>query len=284
MIAKNSTTTKSVNDASLGALLLDSSLISRTNKETYTTKLIECGDYYYLYNFNKLKSKKKKKEKDCKKIDIDYLFKKENKVRQSELGFIEYKNILRSKFTLQRLVKTNENEFKTFITLTFANNITNIDIANKIFNNWCRQIRRTIGDFKYVCVPEFQNRGAVHYHLITNLVVDNDIIKTQNGKENQYDVKYWNKGFTSVFILDNINVVGYLSKYMTKDIDNRLFNKKRYLYSQNLKHPKEFFLNIENEKDSIIINNIRNRYIKKYENSYYSIFDDLIINFTEYKK
>ena len=41
--------------------------------------------------------------------------------------------------------------------------------------------------------------------------------------------------------MKDINIIGYLSKYMTKDIDNRLFGKRRYLYSQNLVKPKTYF-------------------------------------------
>lgn len=57
MAVHDSTATKSVNDASLGALLLDSSLISQTNNVSYTIKLIECGDYYYTYDFHYKKTK-----------------------------------------------------------------------------------------------------------------------------------------------------------------------------------------------------------------------------------
>ncbi|MDD2208699.1 MAG: hypothetical protein PHU45_05080 [Bacilli bacterium] len=57
MAVQNSTTTKSATGASLGGLLLDSSLISQTNNVSYTIKLIECGDYYYTYDFHYKKTK-----------------------------------------------------------------------------------------------------------------------------------------------------------------------------------------------------------------------------------
>ncbi|MGE5455957.1 MAG: hypothetical protein ACM3O4_02460 [Ignavibacteriales bacterium] len=288
----NSTpTTKGATGASLGGLLLDSSLISQTNNISYTIKLIECGDYYYLYYFNYTKKKKIKNE-DVRKIDINSLFKKENKDKQPH--FIEYKNILRSKFSLQRLIKSNEKEFKTFITLTYADNTRDIDIkqSNKTLNIFLTQIRRIKKDFKYVCVPEYQKKReqkygfkVIHYHLLTNLKIgiDNNVILPQkDGRKNCYDIKYWNYGMSSTYSMENINVVGYLSKYMTKDIDNRLFNKRRYLYSQNLKHPKEYFLNTENDKDFEIIAHIKSNYNKKYENSYYSIYDNYVIDFQEY--
>lgn len=263
-----------------GRSLLDSSLISRTKTKYASHKIIQCGDYYQVYYFpnNKLindsvvgESNHEKKPVEvtlCKKplddddIDVDYLFKENNLSKKNELKTIEYKNIMRSKFQLQRLVKANENIFKTFITLTFAENITDISEANKNFDNWRRSIKRKFCDFQYVCVPEFQKRGAIHYHLLTNLDINenHDIIipqkvftekqyKKMSEKQRKacYDVKYWTKGYSSVYPLRDMNVVGYITKYMTKDIDNRLWGKRRYLYSQNLKQPSTLYLTLDGE-------------------------------------
>ena len=50
-----------------------------------------------------------------------------------------------------------------------------------------------------------------------NFIKENpELILTQKGKTNQYDVKYWKNGFSSVFSMKNINVIGYLSKYIYK--------------------------------------------------------------------
>ena len=122
-----------------------------------------------------LQKKKELKLNDDKKnkiIDVDFLFKEENHSRRHELNTIEYKNIMRSKFQLQRLVKSNEDIFKTFITLTFEENLKDIDVANQKFKSWRTKIKSIFKDFKYICVPEFQKRGAVHYHLLTNLEID----------------------------------------------------------------------------------------------------------------
>lgn len=275
------------------ALLLDSSLISPTQEFKYDLKLLECGDYVQVYYFENTKKKKEKKEKE---IDIDNLYKSEETYKKrTELKTIEFKNINRSKFQLQRIVKANEDVFKTFITLTFADNIKNIEVANKKFDIWRTKIKSIYKDFQYVCVPEFQKRGAVHYHLLTNLEINKiyqytrrnkylevKLIIPQENKKTQYDVKYWSYGYTSVFPMKDINVVGYISKYMTKDIDNRLYGKRRYLYSQSLKVPKECFI----EKDSkhllnllILIENSDITYKKSYLDYYGNE-----IQFIEYKR
>lgn len=280
------------------SLLLDSSLISATQEKNFDIKLVECGEYKQVYFFpHKRHVKDKSKEKG--KLDIDLLFRcEENRsrvVEKQEPKAIELKNINRSKFQLQRLVKCNEQDFKTFITLTFSDNVTCIDEANKKFHIWRTKIQSIKKDFKYVCVPEFQKRGAVHYHLMTNLEIDKEyeyfrrgkqnkvkLIIPQEGKNTQYDVKYWPYGFTSIFNLKDINVIGYITKYMTKDIDNRLWGKRRYLYSNNLNKPIEHLIDYNNLNEfKYFINNMTNLELV-FEQKYIDYFDDEVI-FKEYK-
>ncbi len=305
-----------------GRVLLDSSLISRTNIKNANIKLIQCGDYYQIYTFPGIVEKADKnlermkdknyciqkmalKEieesggeelKDISNIDTDLLTKKQNK--KIELKKIEEKNIRRSKSQLQRIVKSNETEFKTFITLTYAENITDVSISNKKFANCIRSIKRKKSNFKYICVPEFQKRGAVHYHLLTNLDIkeDCDIIipqkeftekqlekMTEKQRKKCFDIKYWHKGYSSIFPVKNINVVGYMSKYMTKDIDQRLWGKRRYLYSQNLKSPTTIYLNLNDIEDFRHYVDITNECKLNYE-SFYSDLNGELIEFKEYKR
>lgn len=239
----------------LGDLLLDSSLINGTHSKKYTHKIIKCGDYYQIYNYKNIHSKK---DSSLEPLDSDFLFKKDNFNRKQEEQFIQHKNIERSKFQMQRLVKTNEQLFKTFITLTFSENITDIKKAHHDFLIWRKQVKRALQkqkkEFFYIAVPEFQKRGAVHYHILTNLDIKNStIIIPQKNKKNCYDVKYWTKGFTSVFDVKNIHVINYMTKYMTKDIDDRLFGHRRYYYSRNLKQPEVYYADECNIRDNSFI-------------------------------
>lgn len=268
----------------LGLSLLDSSLISATNTQKYNMKIMKCGDYFQVYNYNKIKIKK---DPNLEPIEINNLckfvnYKKEYKPSNKD---IDIKNILRSKFNLQRLVKSNEGIFKSFITLTFAENVTDIEEANKKFANWRTCVKRIKKDFLYVAVPEFQKRGAVHYHLLSNLDVKEnpDIIIPQKGKKNCYDVKFWTSGYSSVFKLDyNTNVVGYITKYMTKDIDNRLWGKRRYLYSKDLIKPTEICIDLSNISDMQFLFDIFDTCDKKFNNVYCDKLGEAI-EFTEYK-
>lgn len=157
-------------------------------------------------------------------------------------------SLYRSKRILIDYAYENEKDFYSFITLTFKKNIKDISIANNKFNIFVSSIRREFPDFKYLGVPEFQKRGAVHYHLLTNLEAGSPLCPLQDGKSNVYDVKYWSYGFSSVFDLtstdDKFNIALYISKYLMKDFSNRLFGHKKVLKSNNLKKPLEIELEV----------------------------------------
>lgn len=227
-----------------------------------------------------------------------------------ELKKIELKNIYRSKRQMENLIKSNESLFKTFVTLTFEDvKYSDISLANKKFDTWRTKIQSVLkcqdNEFKYVCVPEFQKKRGrktghyvVHYHLLTNLDIDlnPDLIipqkeipeklKKKLTKEQLdclYDVKYWSYGFSSVFSVENINVVGYMSKYMTKDIDDRLWGKRRYLSSHNLKKPSVVYLDEKDFMDWVRLTCIETSMELTYENMYPNKITGEVITFQEYK-
>lgn len=282
-----------------GGSLLDSSLIIEYNDLVYTQqvnklyncKLIKCGDYVQLYFYEKSLMKKKKGFE--KVVDIENeLIKEENVHRLGEQKFIEYRNIQRAKLNLQRLVKTNEKVFKTFITLTFAENLQDIKEANKKLHNWICNIRKLKKDFKFVCVPEYQKRGAVHYHLMTNIeITDTTLLSPQKKRTKKtkhlkhiYDVRYWDKGFARVDDLRNIdNVTAYITKYMTKDADNRLFGSRKYHYSRNLEKPIEEYIDLTNENEFEYIKKLTKNCELKFNNKYKNTYNQQDMLFIEYK-
>lgn len=304
---KGCTLRKSNCVAPLSALLLDSSLISTTfckpqSKETiYNAKLIDCNGYLQLYTFTNDKSKNtlglertsleedeqkyKKSKADISTLDTDLLKKIDNTININNPKEIELKNIMRSKLQCQRLAKCNSEIWKTFITLTFAENITDITIANKEFNKFVYKIKRVFPDFKYLCVPEFMKNGRVHYHLLTNIDISNEkLIYRQLDNKKYLHIKYWNNGFDKVENIkgDIKKIIGYISKYMTKDIDNRLFGHKRYFYSQNLKKPIIEYLDINNPKHLDYLNKLINDKNIVYENNYVNPYNTEIVSFKEF--
>lgn len=143
----------------------------------------------------------------------------------------------RAKRDLRRKINANSGELKKFITLTFKENETNLDYCNYEFKKFIERLKywnkRVKGKpLKYVCVVEFQKRGAVHYHLLANLkYISNDDLK-----------RLWGNGFVKINRVDRVDNVGaYVVKYMQKDMsDKRLEGRKSYFTSRNLKKPLEY--------------------------------------------
>lgn len=181
---------------------------------------------------------------------------------------IRYDSLSRTRDLIVDYASQNADKFNSFLTLTFKDEIFDISVANKKFDSWKTQIQRYCKkhnqDFYYLGVPEFQKNGRVHYHVLTSLKHDIDIIKkepikTYNNKKGKwydieyYDIPYWSYGYSSSFDIkketdDNFNLALYLIKYLYKDMDNRLFGNKKILKSNNLEKPDVFKL----KKDSIV--------------------------------
>lgn len=131
---------------------------------------------------------------------------------------------------IRRLATTNFNTAYTkFVTLTFKENVTDLRYANKEFKKFIQRMRRRYGGFKYICVIEFQERGAIHYHMISDLpyIPYGDL------------AKIWGNGDIDIRAVDKVDNIGaYLVKYMTKENDDeRLQGENGYLISRGLIQP-----------------------------------------------
>jgi len=86
---------------------------------------------------------------------------------------------------------------------------------------------------QYVAVPEFQKRGAVHYHLV---IFNLPFIKARTLET------IWGNGFIQIKSIEEVDNIGaYMSKYMTKatDVNDRLVGQKCYFRTRNLMEPVE---------------------------------------------
>lgn len=142
----------------------------------------------------------------------------------------QQKNDRRSKWNFIRLTNANFGAHSKFITLTFADNVQDLDQAHKEFDRFIKRMRRRYGKFKYAAAIEFQQRGAVHYHMMSDLPYI----------PNRKLAEIWGQGFVRINDIKHVDNVGaYLSKYMTKGDgrDPRLRGRKMYLTSKNLDRP-----------------------------------------------
>lgn len=138
-------------------------------------------------------------------------------------------SITRTRNMVRRLILANFDNDSKFVTLTFAENVGDVKEANKYFHKFIKRLKRKYDNFKYLAVIEFQKRGAVHYHMLSNL----PYIKSSELSE------IWREGFVKINRITHVDNVGaYVIKYMTKDVtDERLFNNKSYNCSQGLEKP-----------------------------------------------
>jgi len=119
-----------------------------------------------------------------------------------------------------------------FLTLTYAINKTNLQGCNRDFKYFIQKLSAYLGyKIRYTAVPEFQIRGAVHYHVILyNLpFTPFGVIESM-----------WGHGHTGVELMREVkDPAAYVSKYLKKgNKDKRLYGQRVYMCSRGLVRPK----------------------------------------------
>ena len=145
------------------------------------------------------------------------------------------RSLYAAKKEIRRTIYSNCGEGDVFLTLTFKENVQDLDAANYEFKKFRQRLEyRLKKKLKYLVVIEFQKRGAIHYHcyLFGIGFVDWKIYE-----------KAWGNGFIRVNkIKDPSGVGNYVSCYMVKDLLERpeLKGRKSYFVSRGLNKPVEW--------------------------------------------
>lgn len=189
----------------------------------YNKKLIISGNVVELYNYETpvIQSDEKKRVGRAGQATTSKEIQKQNRE----------KTAYRARQKVRRFANVNFDCNSKFITLTFEKNITDLSYANSEFTKFIKRLSRKLHmSIEYIAVIEFQERGAIHYHLLMNVPY------IPNAELNSI----WSHGFVKINKIDNVDNIGaYVTKYMTKDsIDERLKGRKCYFMSRNLKKPK----------------------------------------------
>jgi len=75
--------------------------------------------------------------------------------------------IARTRYTLFHLIRCNQERVNIFVTLTYEANQTDLKTAKRHFKLFLLRLNYEVRQkSKYICVPERQERGAVHFHCI----------------------------------------------------------------------------------------------------------------------
>lgn len=149
-------------------------------------------------------------------------------------------NARRAQLAFSRFVRSNIDGVVSpiLLTLTYAENQENLRIAYGDFRSFSQALRYRFGKgFRYICVPEFQKRGAVHFHALIWGLPESVLLQERNTRE---IALLWGLGFVYIKPTDGSEKLStYLAKYMTKAyLDPRLAHCKAYVGSRNCARPK----------------------------------------------
>lgn len=183
------------------------------------------------------------------------------------------KNIRKSAKRIMELVKHNAGQYKKsngavyppiFLTLTFEENVQDWDYANTEHTNFLKRLNYRVygkkcSELAYISVPELQDRGAIHYHILFFNLPYIDKLEVQ---------EIWGNGQTRIETekmkdMQGENLGKYITKYMTKQFYSKDKNgeykfyysqdkwegKKVYFASKNLIKPQTFKISTEELKE-----------------------------------
>jgi len=228
--------------------------IDNTGKIRTFFKSIRYGDYLDISTYSSgivLKSSTTPKGFRHKYLDPD------------GIRFLEYqkRKVRRVQEKIIQLIECNFTRKSVFVTLTYAESdvdITNLKITNFHFEKFIVSIREYFPNIKYICVPEFQLRGAVHYHILfSEPFIDSDILKDcwKYGRSHVEKV-YFKRGMAFYFV-----------KYINKQhFDPRFFGKRTMFCSTKLVKPTVTYGVSESDK----LDYFRDQGIKPVSTSVYS--------------
>jgi len=179
-------------------------------------------------------------------------------------------NIRRLVKNFRRLIRSNlvGTENPSLLTLTMLQ-IVSLKTSSRLLTQFFVRVRGEYGKkVKFIAVPEFQKRGAVHYHVIIWGIPEEKIKSEYSTRALQ---RLWSTGFVDCIVTDgSIKLAGYLSKYMSKAMsDVRLGGEKAYHASRNILRPTSAAVSsFTDEEKELIGLNQKPTFVKKFGTLY----------------
>jgi len=150
-------------------------------------------------------------------------------------------NVARLKKNFVRLIRANLDGNGNPILFTFTMvEVVRIFTGYECFTRFVERLRWKYGkDFRYIAVPEFQKRGAVHFHVLAWGLPEKIV---QNERIDRTIQRLWGYGFVDCVSTDGSpRLATYLGKYMQKAVfDDRLLSQKAYVCSRNVLRPLSY--------------------------------------------
>lgn len=142
----------------------------------------------------------------------------QQKRSEAQYGTKAYRDALQRAFNKAKEQIYFNPDMQYFVTLTYRGIERDLNDVMQDVKVWLKHERRyTDEDIKYLWVAEYQERGSIHIHMITNAP-----FKMRKNKNNYDEIEYWAEkhGFTSVLHINdldnNFKPYLYLFKYMRK--------------------------------------------------------------------
>lgn len=203
-------------------------------------KFIVSGDYVEIYQYEKDIPPYRNIQKRARRAPENQVLgaPRQDTLSERQLGK-RRDHANRARLDFARRVRANLGGVDTplLLTLTYRENFTDLRAANRDLTAFFQALRYHEGPgFKYICVPEFQKRGAVHYHaLVWGL---SESVVSQE-RRTRFISTLWGQGFVFLKKTDGHEKLSYyLAKYMAKAYtDVRLGGLKAYTASRNFAHP-----------------------------------------------
>jgi len=174
-------------------------------------------------------------------------------------------NIARARRKIKRLINSNTFVYgyrPIFVTYTFASNVTSMREANAVFKAHHDHLRKYVikRSLRYLAVPEFQKRGAIHYHAVYFDLPYISRIKDVFAES-------WGEGFVQIKAISHVRNVGaYIAKYFGKQWDrHRDKNSKSYYSATNLYQPETYRnFDILKNYDNLVVEHSEQFFSEKY--------------------
>lgn len=239
-------------------------------------------------------------EKNATELDDEYVVMTEEELKDKRDRSLK-SSVNRSKRMIYDYGRSNVWEW--FFTFTFEPvehfDRDNYEECRAKVCEWFRNVRRRCcKEIKYLIVPEQHKSGAWHFHaLVSNcdgltfikaknqqrwLKIDGDYVYDKKGQpvpnkyfgdflrtsypdgDFIYNIKEFQSGFTTATrIVDTKKAVSYIVKYITKDLCECTFGKRRYLPSNNLELPELAYFTCDGKKLQNVLQYIEYRFCTK---------------------
>lgn len=145
-------------------------------------------------------------------------------------------NLRRSRQMLRRLIWCNMKHYSKFLTLTYAENMQDINVFRSDWHRFIQNLRRKGIKLEYLYVLEYQERGAIHAHVV---IFNNEKLPLEA------ITNAWGKGFVKLNRIRDIKNLGaYVCKYLTKETV-AAYGSHSYYCSIGLERPREIKIDID---------------------------------------